>query len=257
LDLKIENYCMSLVIPAILPSSRQDLEEKLELFSNIPLVHRVQIDVVDGTFASPASWPYFAKATQGTPYPELEAMVKKGEMLQHLGHFEYEIDLMCLDAEEAAEKWIALGASRLTFHSESLTNIPKFLASARQRFTADNFPPLVSFGLALNIASDLSLVEASFGLPAGKAGEIDYVQLMGIARIGRQGQTLDPRIFEKVRLFRARHPDIPLQVDGGISFENAKKLIALGVSHLVIGSALVRAGSPARAIEEFEKLQEG
>src|SRR5674476_869890 len=106
---------MSLVVPAVLPTSREDLEEKLALFARISSVERVQIDVVDGKFATPASWPYSAKATQGTPYPELEAMVQKGEMLPYLDHLAYEIDLMCLDVEQAAEAWLALGASRLTF----------------------------------------------------------------------------------------------------------------------------------------------
>lgn len=235
-----------LVVPAILPSSRQDLEEKLGLFSKVPSVHRVQIDVVDGTFAAPASWPFSAKATKGTP-SELEVMIQKGEMLPYLGRLEYEIDLMCLDAEQEVEEWLALGAARFTFHSESVTDISRLFAAVHRRYVLEGFSPLFSFGLALNIASDLTLIEPYID-------DIDYVQLMGIARIGRQGQPLDPRVFEKVRLFHARYPEMPLQVDGGITFENAKKLIALGVSHLVIGSSLVRAGDPAATIAAFEAL---
>jgi len=78
---------------------------------------------------------------------------------------------------------------------------------------------------------------------------------MGIAKIGRQGQPFDQRVFEKARTFRARHPEVPIQVDGGISLENAKKLVVLGVSHFIIGSAIMRAGDPAAAIAEFEALQ--
>jgi len=101
---------MGLVVPAVLPSSRENLEDGLILLSSIPSINRVQIDVVDGRFASPASWPYSAPA-------ELEAMVQKGEMLPLLNCFDYEIDLMCFDAERAAEEWLALGAMAITAYA--------------------------------------------------------------------------------------------------------------------------------------------
>ena len=238
---------MGLVVPAVLPSSKHELDEKLKLFSQIPSVSRIQIDIIDGRFASPASWPYSVRATKGMP-TELETMAQKGEMLPQLDRLEYEVDLMCLDVESVAEEWLALGVSRLTFHAESATDLPRFLAFARGRYGAGGLTPLISFGLALNVASDLALIESCLG-------KIEYVQFMSIARIGQQGQPFDPRVFEKVRIFHARHPEIPMQVDGGISLENAKKLMALGVSNLVIGSAILRGDDSAAAVAAFEELQ--
>ena len=202
----------------------------------------MQIDVVDGRFATPASWPFSVQATKGRP-AELDAMVQKGEMLPQLGRFEYEIDLMCLDAEQAAEPWLAFGASRITFHAESATDLPRFLASARRRYGS-----FVSFGLALNVVSDLALIESCLDA-------VEYVQFMGIARIGRQAEPFDRRVFEKVRVFRERHPKFPIQVDGGVSLENAKRLITLGVSNLIVGSALLRASDPVAVAVAFEDLQ--
>ncbi|MFA5998248.1 MAG: hypothetical protein WC814_02580 [Candidatus Paceibacterota bacterium] len=232
---------MSIVVPAVLPSSQKDLEEKLALFASIPSVSRVQIDVVDGRFASPASWPYNA------PH-ELNRMAGRHELLPHLDRIAYEIDLMCLDAELAAAKWLALGATRLTFHAETATDLPRMLVSARQRYGAGFAPGLVSFGLALNIASDLVLIEPCLD-------EIEYVQFMGIARIGRQGQPFDRRVLEKVRAFHNRHPEIPLQIDGGVSLESARELVALGVSNLIVGSGILRASDPAAALAAFEELR--
>ncbi|MFA6408314.1 MAG: hypothetical protein WCW36_02485 [Candidatus Paceibacterota bacterium] len=228
---------MSLVVPAVLLSSHKDLEEKLAIFADIPSVDRVQIDVVDGNFASPASWPY-------TVPGELSGMITDGEMLPELDHIEYEIDLMCFDAELAAGQWLSIGASRLTFHAESVRDISRLLGSTRQCFGDD----CVEFGLALNITSDLSIIEPYIS-------QVSYVQFMGIASIGRQGQAFDWRVFEKVRVFHERHPEIPMQVDGGVSLQNAKKLVALGVSKLIIGSAILRASDPALAIAELESLQ--
>ena len=47
---------MSAIVPAILPKSLEDLEQKLTVLSGVAT--SVQIDVVDGKFVSPASWPY-------------------------------------------------------------------------------------------------------------------------------------------------------------------------------------------------------
>lgn len=234
---------MSIVVPAVLPSSKRELEEKLALFARIPSVERIQIDVVDGRFAAPASWPYTAPQ-------ELQQMVEKKEMLPHLDRFAYEIDLMCVDAEGAAEEWLALGATRLTFHAESATDLPRLLDFVQNRYGADAglSSDLISFGLAINIPSDLALVERSLK-------HIEYVQFMGIARIGVQGQPFDERVFEKLRIFHEKHPEMPMQVDGGVSLKNAKKLLALGVANLVIGSGILRADDPATEVLKFEALE--
>lgn len=234
---------MSLVVPAVLPISRKDLDARLALFASIPSVNHVQIDVVDGAFAAPASWPYTAPK-------EMEDMIGRGEMLPALERITYEVDLMCIDALSAADAWVELGAMRLTFHSESAIDLPKLLASARARHgTGVDFASgLVSFGLAINVASDLSLVESCIK-------EVEYLQIMGISQVGRQGQPLDPRVFEKISQFRKLHPEIPVQIDGGISLKNAKRFVALGVTNLVVGSSILRAHDPSAVVAEFEALR--
>jgi ribulose-phosphate 3-epimerase len=227
---------MSIVVPAVLTPSLEDLKEKIGRFARIPSISRVQIDVVDGRFATPASWPYTAPQ-------EMRDMIAHGEMLPNLDRIEYEMDLMCDDAEQMAGAWLSLGASRLTFHAESVTDISRLLSSVCRRY-GDG---VLTFGLALNIASDLSLIEPY--LP-----QINYVQFMGIATIGRQGQPFDRRVLEKVRSFRSRHPEIPVQIDGGVSLETAKDLLALGVSNLIAGSAILRAADPIAEVGKFEAL---
>ena len=227
---------MYLIVPAVLPSSREDLDEKLALLAHIPAVSRIQIDVVDSHFATPISWPYASPE-------ELKTLVDQGYLLPALDRIEYEIDLMCLDAERAADAWLALGATRLTFHAESAVDLSRLLASARTRYG-----DLVSFGLALNIASDLALAEPHLS-------GVDYVQFMGIAYIGKQGQPFDQRVLEKIRVFHTRHPAVPIQVDGGVSLESAKHLLALGVSSLVVGSGILRASNPVAAFAAFDELQ--
>lgn len=234
---------MSYIVPAVLPTSRKDLEEKLALLAKIPGVKRVQIDVVDSQIASRASWPY-------TAIEEFKAMVEKREMLPYLDRFEYEIDLMCTDAEEAAGSWLTLGASRLTFHIQQDINTAEFLNRVSHRYGSDNDATtwVVSLGLAVELSSDMSIVE-----PCG--GDIKYLQCMGIATIGRQGQPFDARVIEHVKMLHAKCPDVPIQVDGGVSLTNGKSLLAAGASSLVVGSAILQASDPAAAYAALEELQ--
>jgi ribulose-phosphate 3-epimerase len=233
---------MSLVIPAVLPASRKDLEEKLTFFASLPSVSAVQIDVVDGRFATPASWPYSGK-------DEWQRMLAKDEMLPHLDRITYEIDLMCLDAESAAESWLSLGASRLTFHIETAVQVSQLLARVHKRFGSGPCASgIVHVGLAMNANTDIALIEPYLD-------RIDYVQFMGIARIGRQGQPFERSVLPKIRGFHARHPEVKIQVDGGVTLDVARELFALGVSNVVVGSAILHAPDPRSLLEEFEALE--
>jgi ribulose-phosphate 3-epimerase len=226
---------MSLVIPAVLPKTEREFEKTIERYSFLP-VKRIQIDVVDGRFATPASWPYTAPK-------EFRDRVAQGTFLPRLDRIEYELDLMCLDPLPASEDWLALGATHLVFHAESALSLPRLLASARNRFGH-----FVTFGIALHVETDSAIVESC--LPF-----IAYIQCMGIKTIGRQGQPFDERVYEKVRLLHARYPHLPIQIDGGVSVEVGKKLVALGASHLVVGSGLLTSGNPAQALASFEALR--
>ena len=228
---------MGLIVPAVLPSSRYDLREKLNRFTSVPSIERIQIDIVDGRFASPMSWPYTAPQ-------DMLAMTSAKEMLPNLNHIVYEIDLMCLDAERAANTWLSLGASRLTFHAEGILDLSKFLVSMRKRYGDVS----ATFGVALNVMSDLSLIEPHLE-------QVEYVQFMGIASIGKQGQPFDKRVLERVRTFHSRYPDMPMQVDGGVTLANARELVTLGVANLIVGSALARAADIGAEVEKFEALQ--
>jgi ribulose-phosphate 3-epimerase len=71
-------------------------------------------------------------------------------------------------------------------------------------------------------------------------GRYDFVQVMGIEHEGRQGEKFDPdhkALFLLERL-RRRHPQLPLQVDGGVRLDNVRSLVKAGATRLVAGSAI-------------------
>jgi ribulose-phosphate 3-epimerase len=74
---------------------------------------------------------------------------------------------------------------------------------------------------------------------------------MGIEHEGQQGQPADPRAVELVRALREAHPDLPIQVDGGVNAEHIPALVEAGASRLVAGSAVFGVDNPAAALKEL------
>lgn len=232
---------MSRIVPAILPLSEKDLEEKLERL--VGITTDVQIDIVDGRFVSPASWPYTVRG------PHDPQQTLGSEMLPYLGQLHYEMDLMVEDPAAIAGQWIEAGATRIIAHAESTRFLPKFIAEMKKTYGHDKSfaPDLLSFGLAINMASDTSLIEPYLE-------DIDFVQFMGIRKIGKQGEPFDRGVLQKILSFRKKYPDMPVQVDGGVSLQTAGELLSAGVSRLVIGSALWKASDLPLELAKYEAL---
>ncbi len=226
---------MATIVPAVLASSREQFDTELALFLSLPHVSRIQIDIVDGIFASPATWP------DNTPETSPDRAVSA--LLPALDRVAYEIDLMGFNPIALAEQWVKRGATRLTFHYETSTRPEEMIREARTHFGS-----IVAIGLALNIQTDLELI-------AGLEEDIDYLQCMGIGRIGRQGELFDRQALTRVRLARLRYPRLPVQVDGGVSFSTAREIIAAGASSLIVGSSLLRASEPAAEFARLESIE--
>jgi len=225
---------MSIVVPAILPTSREELDAALARLVPIGGVETVQIDIVDGRFAKPASWPYAKNEEWELP---------------HADRFRYDLDLMVLDPDRLMARLVECGASRITLHVESMISPKQSIATFKKRYghEAHFTPGLLSLGLALGMSTPLSVIEPFLA-------DIDYVQLMGIANIGRQGERFDPRVLPKIRALRATHKALPIQIDGGVSLESAPLLLAAGATRLVVGSALLRTDNISVAFDALEQL---
>ena len=234
---------MHLVVPTILTASREDLEQKLERVRG--LADTVQIDVVDGRFASPPSWPY---AEAGA----LSGLSGESGWLAELGRFRYEVDLMVERPEETAGAWVEAGATRIVAHIGSAKSLLPLIDGLKKRYGYEPgfAPDLLSLGISFSMDTDVSAFAPYEGL-------VDFVQFMGVATIGTQGRyPFDSRVLGKIERFRRSYPDIPVQVDGGVNLSHAPDLLSLGVSRLVVGSALWRAENLAEEMERYDRLAE-
>jgi ribulose-phosphate 3-epimerase len=176
-------------------------------------------------------------------------MKEAGEYLPEVGRLSYDIDLMVGQPERDLALWTHLGATRLTLHVESVPDIARLLGELRHRHghrqTAGE--GMLQIGLAISIKTDLSLIEPHLE-------HVDYVQVMGIAHIGSQGQPFDEQAIRRVKALKRYAPKLLVQVDGGVDLETAPRLLSVGADRLIVGHAIVKAPDIVAAYEKFDRI---
>jgi ribulose-phosphate 3-epimerase len=227
------------IIPAIMPESIKDLEDKVGLVAHY--VSMVQLDIMDGKFVPPITWPY--KNNKGT----FDNLLGESEGLPFWDTVDFEIDLMIEKPEEVVDQWISAGAARLIVHVESTKKLSDIINIFRARFAyAEGKEREVELVLALDSATPLDSV-----LP--HLEDIDGVQFMGIAKIGYQGEPFDERVIDKIRDFHNAHPEVIISIDGGVSLDNAHLLAQAGAHRLVSGSAIFNHGNVEENIHALKQ----
>ena len=246
------------VIPAILPKSFSHLEQEVDYVKKAVQVSAeyVQVDVVDGDFATSKTWPYNQES-----HDMWDLLVEQEIGLPHWDMVSYEIDLMVMDQLGESYKWISAGASRLIGHIESfdknftnqlkLDEYTKITQSPDYKFDLDA-PELQKFislkhefdveiMLSLNPSTKLSVIEPF--LP-----EIDGVQFMGNDRIGYHGVELDEKVLPMISELRQKRPEMPIGIDIGVNFKTLEKLKEAGVTRFSSGSAILKSEDPRKTI---------
>jgi ribulose-phosphate 3-epimerase len=204
---------MSNILPAILAKNEKDLREKISAASEF--AESVQIDVLDGTLYKATCWAD-PEAIAALPLP-----------------IPFDAHLMVAKPEDVALLWVKAGAKRIVVQRDAPGNLGKVLEQVRKLNR--------EFGLAINPEIDLAELEEFIPF-------LDYVLVLGVPP-GAQGRTFDPDTIGRVRNIRAKHPNLKIGVDGGItdSAHLAHELAAAGADELVVGSSLWRVKDPAAA----------
>ncbi len=144
-----------------------------------------------------------------------------------------DVHLMIHDPDAYLSQFAQAGADRISVHAESGPHVHRTLAAIRTLGK--------KAGVVLNPSTHENAVTYVLD-------EVDLVLIMSV-NPGFGGQKFIPAMLEKVRRVRAMIGDRPIEVevDGGVTVENAASIVAAGATVLVAGKAVFNGGASAYA----------
>lgn len=210
---------MTKISPSVLAADLSNLAAEvrdIEL-AGADMVH---LDVMDGVFVTNISFGL----------PVIESLRAKSNMI-------FDVHLMIANPEKYAERFIDAGADIITFHIEACKDPAALLDTIRS-----------SGAMAAVSVKPSTPIEEVYPL----LDRCDMVLVMTVEP-GYGGQKLIPETLEKVRKLRAeiekRGLNVEIQVDGGITPDNASTAVNAGATILVAGSSVFRSEDRKAAID--------
>lgn len=212
---------MALIAPSLLACNFLKLEEECKMV-NESNADRFHLDVMDGRFVPNISF--------GLPIIE---QIKK------VANKPCEVHLMILEPEKFAEAFKKAGADILIVHVETCPNLHS------------NIQQIKSLGMKAGVALNPHT-------PASALSEIlqdiDEICVMSV-NPGFGGQKYIDHTSEKIRELRKMIHDrglhVQIEIDGGVTLENAAGIIHSGADVLVAGNTVFKSANPKKVIDEL------
>jgi len=213
---------MPIVAPSLLASDFLHLQDECTML-NESEAEWFHLDVMDGRFVPNISY--------GLPVIE---------QLRKATSKTFDVHLMILEPEKYAEAFKKAGADILTVHYEACVHLHRNL----QQIHALG----MKAGVALNPHTPVFLLEDVLH-------DIDLVLIMSV-NPGFGGQQFIPQTLEKIKVLRRmiveKKCSTLIEVDGGVTVENAGELVAAGADVLVAGSTVFKSKDPKATIAELK-----
>ncbi len=215
---------MILVAPSLLSADFANLQNEIE-WLNTSAADWYHIDIMDGQFVPNIS--------MGLP---IVKSIKKHATKP------LDVHVMMLQPERYIDDFIAAGADVLTLHYEAVMHLDAALTSIRKQGA--------KAGVALNPSTSVAVLEPILHL-------CDVVCLMSV-NPGFGGQLFIEYTIDKIKqlkqLIVQKNVTTLIEVDGGVTIENAKKIIHAGASILVAGNTVFTSDQPAETILKLKNL---
>lgn len=213
-----------IIAPSILAADFANLQNET-LMLNSSKAEWIHIDIMDGVFVPNISFGF----------PVLHAIQK------HTSKF-LDVHLMIERPERYIKQFVDAGAKMITVHLEACPHIHRTIQEIKDLGCLA--------GIALNPGTPVSLVKDVIN-------DIDLVLIMSV-NPGFGGQKFIPYSVDKVReakeLIQLTGRPIYLEVDGGVSMQNAESLIDAGANVLVAGNFVFSSLNPLETIANLAQL---
>jgi ribulose-phosphate 3-epimerase len=148
---------------------------------------------------------------------------------------------MIVDPDRYISTFAALNAAVLTVHYEACTHLHRSIQSIKSQ--------KMKAGVALNPHTPVHVLEDIIQ-------DLDLVCLMSV-NPGFGGQHFIPNTFEKIKalsaLIEKKGATTQIEIDGGVTPENAADLVRAGANILVAGSAVFKSPDPKKTIQELKQ----
>ncbi|MEO7264828.1 MAG: ribulose-phosphate 3-epimerase, partial [Ferruginibacter sp.] len=154
----------------------------------------------------------------------------------------FDVHLMIEQPENYAEAFKKAGANNLTVHFEACTHLHR------------NIQQIKSLGMKAGVAIN---PHTPVNVLADILEDIDLVCMMSV-NPGFGGQSFIPNTLNKIKQLKAmilsQNANVMIEVDGGVTVENAKDIIDAGADVLVAGNAVFKSSNPADTIAALRRI---
>ena len=215
---------MPLIAPSLLAANFLNLESESKML-NESKADWFHLDVMDGKFV-----------------PNISFGMSIIKQIRKTTTKFFDVHLMIVEPEKYAEEFKDAGADNLTVHLEACPHLHRNIQQIKSLE--------MKAGVAINPSTPVFLLQDIIA-------DIDLVCLMSV-NPGFGGQSFIPHSIQKIKqlknLIDQTGSSAKIEVDGGVSLQNAADILSAGADVLVTGSTIFNSANPKETIEQLKGL---